>query len=170
MRRLAIVPFMAMMLAGSSALAQGSNSAQAEFLGRSGTESGRATLTESNGGVLFEIELSGLPPRKWVALHIHETGTCEPTTGFKSAGGHFNPGNKKHGFLAAGGAHAGDMPNQYVGDGGVLSAQVFNAAVQLENGENGIRGRAIIIHAGSDDYRTDPAGGAGDRLACAVIK
>jgi Cu-Zn family superoxide dismutase len=170
MRRLAILPFMAAILASSSAVAQGSNSAQAEFLGPSGTESGRATLTEANGGVLFEIELSGLPPRKWVALHIHETGKCDPTTGHKSAGGHFNPGNKKHGFLAADGAHAGDMPNQYVGDDGVLRAQVFNAAVQLENGDNGIRGRAIIIHAGSDDYRTDPAGGAGDRLACAVIK
>ena len=108
--------------------------------------------------------------RKWVALHIHETGACDPTSSHESAGGHFNPNEGEHGFLAADGPHAGDMPNQYVGDDGVMRAQVFNGMVTLKEGDNGIRGRAIVIHAGFDDYRTAPAGGAGDRLACAVIK
>lgn len=170
MTRIATVTLATALLAATASFAQDSNTAQAEFLGLGGTESGRATLTGSNGGVLFEIELTGLPPRKWVALHIHETGACDPTSSHESAGGHFNPGEKVHGYLAANGPHAGDMPNQYVGDDGVLRAQVFNGMVSLKDGDNGIRGRAIVVHAGFDDYRTGPAGGAGDRLACAVIR
>lgn len=160
----------AVALFATVATAQDSNTAQADFLGLGGSETGRATMTEGAGGVLFEIEISGLPPRKWVALHIHETGACDPTSSHESAGGHFNPTRKEHGLLAANGPHAGDMPNQYVADDGVLRAQVFNTAVTLNDGENGIRGRAVVVHAGSDDYRTSPAGGAGDRLACAVIR
>lgn len=170
MTRIASATLAAALLAAAAASAQDSNTAQAEFLGLGGTESGRATLTGSDGGVLFEIELTGLPPRKWVALHIHETGACDPTSSHESAGGHFNPGEKAHGYLAAKGPHAGDMPNQYVGDDGVMRAQVFNGMVTLTDGDNGIRGRAIVVHAGFDDYRTAPAGGAGDRLACAVIQ
>ncbi len=170
MTRIAAATLAAGLLATSGSFAQDSNTAQADFLGLAGTESGRATLTGSDGGVLFEIELTGLPPRKWVALHIHETGACDPSSSHESAGGHFDPGGKEHGFLAADGPHAGDMPNQYVGDDGVMRAQVFNAMVRLEDGDNGIRGRAIVVHAGFDDYRTAPAGGAGDRVACAVIR
>jgi Cu-Zn family superoxide dismutase len=149
---------------------QTKDTATAEFAAGSGAESGRATLTAGRDGVLFEIEITGLPARKWVAVHIHETGTCDAAHGHESAGGHFNPDEKEHGFLGANGPHAGDMPNQYVGDDGVLRAQVYNAMVKLDDKDRGIRGRALIVHAGSDDYRTDPAGGAGDRLACAVIR
>lgn len=170
MTRIFSVPLAMALFATTTAFAQDSNTAQAEFLGLGGTESGRATLNQSDGGVLFEIELAGLPPRKWVALHIHENGACDPTSSHESAGGHFNPDGKEHGFLAANGAHAGDMPNQYVGDDGVMRAQVYNGAVVLDGADNAIRGRAIVVHAGSDDYRTGPAGGAGDRLACGVIK
>jgi len=62
------------------------------------------------------------------------------------------------------------MPNQYVGDDGVLRAQVFNSKVVLDNAENDIRGRALMIHAKSDDNRSQPSGDAGERLACAVIE
>lgn len=157
-------------LATPASSQQAADTATAEFLGRSGTSAGRATLTAGPEGVLFEIEISGMPPRTWVAVHIHETGACDPTTGHESAGGHFNPDGRKHGFLAAEGPHAGDMPNQYVADDGILRSQIHNAMVQLDDNERGIRGRALVIHAGSDDYRSDPAGGAGDRLACAVIQ
>ena len=162
-------PLLAAVFAAAVAFAQDGNSVRADFIGLSGGEAGRALLTESDSGVLFELDLTGLPPRKWVALHIHETGACDPGDGFKSAGAHFNPHGKNHGFLAADGPHAGDMPNQYVGDDGVLRAQVLDGSVSLEDKEIGIRGRAIVVHGGSDDYRTDPAGGAGDRVACAVI-
>lgn len=156
---------------GMPALAQqASGTAQADFVDRSGTETGRAHLTAGNDGVLFEIEVSGLTPRKWVALHIHETGTCDHAGGHETAGGHFNPDGKEHGFAAANGPHAGDLPNQYVAEDGVLRAQIYSTTVRLDDAERGIRGRALIVHTGSDDYRSDPAGGAGDRLACAVIR
>ena len=151
-------------------LGDSKNTAEANFVDRSGTETGRAHLTAADGGVLFEVEVSGLTPRKWVALHIHETGTCDHAGGHESAGGHFNPDKKEHGFVAANGPHAGDLPNQYVADDGVLRAQIYSTKVRLDDQERGIRGRALIVHAGSDDYRTNPAGGAGERLACAVIE
>jgi Cu-Zn family superoxide dismutase len=149
---------------------QTKNTAEANFTDRSGTEAGRAHLTASPEGVLFEMEVSGLAPRKWVALHIHEKGVCDRADGYKSAGGHFNPDERKHGLASADGPHAGDLPNQYVGDDGVLRAQIHSGMVRLDDAERGIRGRALVVHAGSDDYRTDPAGGAGERIACAVIK
>ena len=149
---------------------QTTNTARADFVDRSGTEIGRAHITAGRDGVLFEVEISELAPRKWVALHIHETGTCDHAAGHETAGGHFNPDGKEHGFVAANGPHAGDLPNQYVGDDGVLRAQIHSTTVRLDDAERGIRDRALILHAGSDDYRTDPAGGAGDRIACAVIE
>ena len=155
---------------GGPAFAQVKDTAQANFVDRSGAETGRAQITAGSDGVLFEVEVSGLPPRKWVALHIHETGTCDPASGHESAGGHFNPDKKEHGFVAANGPHAGDLPNQYVSEDGVLRGQIYSTMVRLDDAERGIRGRALVVHAGSDDYRTGPAGGAGDRLACAVIK
>ncbi len=149
---------------------QAKNTAEANFVDLKGKETGRAHLTAGNDGVLFEVEISGLEPRKWVALHVHETGKCDHEHGNKAAGGHFNPGKKEHGFIAANGPHAGDLPSQYVADDGVLRAQMYSTMVRLDDAERGIRGRALIVHAGSDDYRTDPAGGAGDRIACAVIE
>lgn len=157
-------------LASPAFAQQVKDTAQANFVDRSGKETGRAQITAGNDGVLFEVEISGLEPRKWVALHIHETGTCDHAGGHESAGGHFNPDGKEHGFVAANGPHAGDLPNQYVADDGVLRAQAYSTMVRLDDAERGIRGRALIVHAGSDDYRTNPAGGAGDRLACAVIE
>jgi Cu-Zn family superoxide dismutase len=157
-------------LASPAFAQQVKDTAQANFVDRSGTETGRAQITAGNDGVLFEVEISSLEPRKWVALHIHETGTCDHAGGHESAGGHFNPDGKEHGFVAANGPHAGDLPNQYVADDGVLRAQAYSTMVRLDDAERGIRGRALIVHAGSDDYRTNPSGGAGDRLACAVIE
>lgn len=156
---------------GAPAFAQqATDTAQANFVDGSGKETGRAHLTAGQDGVLFEVEVSGLEPRKWVAVHIHETGTCDHASGHDSAGGHFNPDKKEHGFVSASGPHAGDLPNQYVAEDGVLRAQIYSTTVRLDDAERGIRGRALIVHAGSDDYRTNPTGGAGDRLACAVIQ
>ncbi len=154
----------------TAAAQQTAQTATASFVGRDAKESGRAQITESKNGVLFEVEVTGLPAGTWVAFHIHETGVCDPAHGHESAGGHFNPDKTEHGFLAANGPHAGDMPNQYVGQDGTLHAQVFNAGVTLNDGDRSIRGRALMVHAKSDDYRSQPTGGAGERLACAVIK
>jgi Cu-Zn family superoxide dismutase len=161
---------LASVLVAGVAAAQEPASHQARFVDEHGQANGQATLTAVTGGVLIELEVAGMPAGEWVAFHVHETGTCEHGGDFQSAGGHFNPGSKEHGYLSEGGPHAGDMPNQSVGADGTLRAQVFNGAVTLDKGEAGIVGRALMIHAKPDDYRSQPAGDAGARLACAVIE
>lgn len=155
-------------LAGSAAAQE--PTASANFINMAGKQNGTAKLTQTPKGVLIEIEVTGLPAGEWVAFHVHETGTCDHQTGHESAGGHFNPTDAEHGYHAANGPHAGDMPNQRVGADGTLRAQVLNAMVTLDDGENAIRGRALMIHGGQDDYRTQPAGDAGNRQSCAVIE
>ncbi|MBB3591885.1 Cu-Zn family superoxide dismutase [Rhizobium sp. BK529] len=171
MKIVCTIAALGLLAAASQGLAQDKQTATANFTGPDGKDSGRATLTAAaNGGVFIEAEISGLPANKWVAFHIHETGRCDAATHHETAGGHFNPTKAEHGFLAAKGPHAGDMPNQYVGQDGILRAQIFDSMVSLDGKEDGVRGRALIVHAESDDYRSQPSGGAGDRIACGVIK
>lgn len=144
--------------------------AEATFVDPDGNENGTATLTGTPSGVLIELEVSGLPEESWVAFHVHETGECDPETDHDSAGGHFNPHGADHGFEVETGAHAGDMPNQYVGSDGVLRAEVLNTFVSLDTAPTEIRGRALMVHAEADDHVSQPTGDAGDRLACAVIE
>lgn len=127
----------------------------------------QATATQG-GGVRFALDLKGLPPGPH-AIHIHETAKCEPPD-FMSAGGHLNPEKKKHGLESPEGPHRGDMPNITVGQDGTLKATVTNSAASLE-GANSLltAGAALVIHAGADDMKTDPAGNAGARIACGVI-
>jgi len=152
------------------AMAAEAATGKATFLGTKGEDVGTAALKGTPGGVFINVEIKGLPANQWVAFHVHETGSCDYHTGHDSAGGHFNPAKAEHGYDAAKGPHAGDMPNQYVGADGVLHAQVFNSLVKLDKSETGILGRALMIHAGKDDYKTQPTGDAGKRLACAVIE
>ncbi len=162
-------PFLAC-AAALALVATAAVAATATFISKAGKESGKAKLTGTDKGVLIEIEVSGLPSGQWVAFHVHETGSCEHAGGHMSAGGHFNPAKAAHGFNDAKGPHAGDMPNQYVATDGTLKAQVFNTFVRLDGGDNAIRGRALMIHGKGDDYKSQPAGDAGDRQACGVIK
>lgn len=157
-----------LMVAG--AMAQDRNTATATFIDRDGQEVGTANLTDTPLGVLIELDVSGLPADQWVAFHVHETGMCDPATDHESAGDHFDPTAREHGYLAEGGAHAGDMPNQFVRADGTLRAHVFNAFVRLGEGTPDITGRSLVIHAGEDDYVSQPSGEAGDRLVCAVIE
>jgi Cu-Zn family superoxide dismutase len=152
------------------ALSQEAQKGKANFVGEDGKEIGTAELTGTKSGVLISIEIKGLPADKWVAFHVHQTGSCDAMTHYESAGGHFNPTNATHGYLSENGPHAGDMPNQYVPADGTLRAQVFDSAVTLGDGDNGIKGKALMIHANPDDYSGQPAGNAGKRLACAVIE
>lgn len=134
-----------------------------------GIQVGEVTLTDVSSGVLLTIDLFEVPPGNH-ALHIHAVGKCEPPK-FESAGPHFNPEDKEHGFKNPKGPHAGDMPNIHVPDSGKLKIEVLNSFVTL-SGKNAILdddGSAIVIHEGADDYVSDPAGHAGNRLACAVV-
>lgn len=159
------------LLLGGGALAQGAPAkARAVFVDGNGGNPGMAELSQLGDGVLIELDLTGLPASQWVAFHVHEHGTCDPATGHDSAGGHFNPAGSEHGYLAANGPHAGDMPNQFVAVDGALKSQVYLPGVQLAEGESSIKGRALMIHAKADDYQTQPGGDAGQRLACGVIE
>jgi Cu-Zn family superoxide dismutase len=155
-------------LATLSAAAQ---TAKATLKNAEGKEVGSAALTQTPAGVLISLSVKGLPAGER-AFHIHGVGKCEPP--FTSAGAHFNPGGKKHGLMAAEGHHAGDLPNLHVPAGGELVAEVLDPAVTLEKGKAnslfGAQGTALVIHAGRDDYKTDPAGDAGGRIACGVVE
>jgi Cu-Zn family superoxide dismutase len=144
--------------------------ANAQLKDASGKPVGDVDLVQTPGGVLLKLAVKGLPPGER-AFHIHAVGKCEAP--FESAGPHFNPGQHKHGMLSGAG-HAGDMPNLHVPQSGDLSIEVLNAAVSLEKGKpNSLfdnDGSSIVIHAKADDYKTDPAGNAGDRIACGVIQ
>ncbi len=143
--------------------------AHAELHNDQGKKVGTATLQETPHGVLISLDLDGVPPGTH-AFHIHEVGKCEPP--FTSAGGHFNPSGKKHGMLSAAGMHAGDLPNITVPESGKLKVDVFATGVTLGSGQNGLLdadGSSLVLHAGPDDYTTDPAGNAGARLACGVV-
>ena len=131
---------------------------------------GTATLRETPHGVLIKVELQGLPAGPH-AIHIHTTGTCEAPM-FTSAGGHFAPQANRHGVLVANGPHAGDLPNLYAAADGKVTAEMLASSVTLSAGPRSLfdaDGAALVVHATADDYRTDPAGNAGDRIACGVI-
>jgi Cu-Zn family superoxide dismutase len=119
--------------------------------------------------VVVTVTAAGLPPGVH-ALHLHQTGKCEPP--FGSAGGHFNPLGKKHGLLNAEGPHAGDLPNVHVGADGRLEVELFAPGVALAGGPNALfddDGAALVLHQNADDYTADPAGNAGPRIVCGVI-
>jgi len=128
---------------------------------------GTVELTQLPSGVLLHAKFHGLMPGTH-AFHVHAVGKCEPP--FTSAGGHYNPDGAKHGLMAEAGPHAGDMPNIHVPASGTLELEVFNGRLALNDALFDSDGAALVIHEGPDDYKTDPAGAAGPRIACGVIQ
>jgi Cu-Zn family superoxide dismutase len=141
--------------------------ATAEMKDPGGATVGTVTLREVPHGVLLTARFSALPAGPH-GFHVHAVGDCTPP--FTSAGGHFNPGGAKHGLAADGGHHAGDMANLLVPASGAVEAEIHNAALRLDDALFDADGAAIVVHAGPDDHASDPAGDAGARIACGVIR
>ena len=144
---------------------------QAHVVGLDGKMLGIVTLQEVPAGVLVTTDITGLPQGEH-GFHFHEKGICDPGQKFTTSGGHFAAGVHQHGLMVLGGPHGGDMPILYVAADGVLKAQVLNTGVTLLSGPRSLfdaDGSALVIHAGADDYTSQPAGNAGGRIACAVI-
>ncbi|MEC5424112.1 superoxide dismutase family protein [Virgibacillus sp. C22-A2] len=130
-----------------------------------------ATLVEEDSGVTINLEGENLPPGTH-GFHIHEEGACEEPD-FESAGGHYNPTDANHGFDDPDGPHAGDLPNIEVSEDGTVTEEVKADMVTLVKDEDNSLykdgGTALVIHSEADDYSSQPAGEAGERIACGVI-
>jgi superoxide dismutase, Cu-Zn family len=157
-------------LLAANASAEDPSKAYAELKDKDGKSIGTANLREQAGGVVIQLQVKGLSPGLH-AIHVHAVGKCEAPA-FASAGGHFNPAEKKHGLKNPDGPHAGDLPDLYVTKNGSGRYEALTDAITLKSGSSAIfdaDGSAIVIHASADDNTSDPAGNSGDRIACGVI-
>lgn len=147
----------------------GGAAATARMQGTGGRDLGTLTLTESGGSISVSGQLSGLPPGEH-GFHIHTAGKCEGPS-FESAGAHWNPTNKGHGTNNPAGPHLGDLTNITVGADSTVNVQASTPGGTL-HGENALLdgdGAAVVIHANADDYKTNPSGNSGNRIACGVV-
>lgn len=132
--------------------------------------SGKLEVTPTSDGVRLTGELGGLTRGGTHAIHIHEKGDCSAADA-TSAGGHFNPAGQPHGRAGSGAHHGGDMDNLVADADGVARVDVTARGVTLGGtAANDVAGRAVVVHAMADDYQSQPAGNAGARVACGVIK
>jgi Cu-Zn family superoxide dismutase len=149
---------------------QAAKKAKADLLNAKGTPVGTATFTEKSDGVQLVLKAFNLPPGLH-GFHIHAVGRCEAPD-FKSAGPHFNPEGKQHGWDNPRGHHLGDLQNLNVGPGRDANIKVMVPGVTLGDGPKSLfheGGSSLVIHENPDDGKTDPSGNSGARIACGVI-
>ena len=161
-------------LTGGSAALAADGVAHGDLVGTGGAARGAISVTAAPNGVILRIEAKGLPPG-WHGVHFHEKGDCSDPK-FTSAGGHVHAVTPVvHGLLNPQANDDGDLPNLFVGPDGTATVELYSTLVLLSAGSArpallDANGAALVIHANPDDYKTQPIGGAGDRIACAVIR
>ncbi len=136
---------------------------------RGNSTAGVAKFVQSGNRVMVTAEISGLKPNAEHGFHVHEKGDCSSGDGM-SAGGHFNPLGKPHGHHANSERHAGDMPNLRADANGRATLQVELDLITVADGPASVVGKGLIVHRDPDDYKSQPVGNAGPRIACAVIQ
>jgi Cu-Zn family superoxide dismutase len=158
------------------AAATPANTAEANLLAAPSTApggtgpAGTLQLTAAAGGVQITGTITGLPPRSEHGFHVHETGDCAAPD-FKSAGEHFNPEKGQHAEPTSPNRHLGDIPNITADETGIALVNVtVTGATLKDQGPHDLLGKALIVHAKKDDYKTQPSGDSGDRIACGVIR
>ncbi|MHA6882113.1 superoxide dismutase family protein [Ralstonia pseudosolanacearum] len=125
-------------------------------------------LQQGDNRVAMAVDIAGLPPNGMFGFHVHEKGDCSSPDGM-SAGGHFNPTGQPHGDPRSGPHHAGDIPMLQSDASGKAVGSIVLNGVTLTPGATSVVGRAVVVHAGMDDYKSQPAGNSGGRVACGVI-
>lgn len=134
-----------------------------------GASAGTATLTREGNAIVLSANVTGLAAGIHGA-HLHTTGRCDAPK-FTSAGPHLNPMGTQHGTMNPAGPHVGDLPNLTItsGGSGTLTGTLPGTASEVEARLFDADGTALVIHAGPDDYRTDPSGNSGARIACGIV-
>ncbi len=155
--------------APASAPAGNSKKASATIEARSGSKiTGTATFEEMRDDVHVTVEIAGATPGEH-GVHIHEKGDCSAPDA-SSAGPHFNPAGRAHGAPGAPMHHAGDFGNITIGPDGRGTLSIMSHDINVKGGPRSVRGRAIVIHEKPDDLKSQPAGDAGARIGCGVIR
>jgi len=158
----------ASLAAGCASMMSSSGTAAANLAPTAGNRAaGTVTFTPMGDRVRVVAKVTGLT-QGMHGFHIHEKGDCSAADAM-SAGGHFNPTNKPHGNPAAGDHHGGDMPMLEADAGGNAALDVTLDTITLDTGASGVVGRAVVVHKDPDDYKTQPTGNSGARVACGVI-
>lgn len=161
-----------MTLAGCQMMPHGSASPQARAAleAKSGSSvAGQVNFQEMKDKLRVTGMVTGLKPNTDHGFHVHEKGDCSAADA-TSAGGHFNPDGQPHGYYRQAKHHAGDLPNLRANEKGEAKVSFDVEGLRVNEGQHGIANRAIVVHANPDDYQSQPAGDAGARIACGIIK
>ena len=164
-----ILLFSTAVLLSACASSPGGPRATAQLQATTGSNtSGNVRFVQAGDKVQVSGEVRGLPPNTEHGFHVHEKGDCSSGDGM-SAGGHFNPTGVAHGNHAMGPHHTGDLPSLKADANGVARFSFESSTIAVGSGLIDIVGKGLIVHRDPDDYKTQPTGNAGPRLACAVI-
>jgi len=158
-----------MAVGGATALAQEPRATATLEPTKDSQTAGTVTFVQKGSSVQVTADVRGLTPNAEHGFHVHEKGDCSSGDGM-SAGGHFNPDGVPHGNAQPSDGHAGDMPNLKADASGNAKATFDLAKMTVGEGKSSIVGKGLIVHKDPDDYKSQPTGNAGARLACGVIK